>query len=231
MIVGVVDYRAGNLTSVVKALVAVGATPRVVQQSAGLTGANAIVVPGVGHFDATRELDEEDRRMIAAHVRNGVPLLGICLGMQWLFEGSDEAPDLPGLGVFDGVCRGLKPATSVPPTGSVPSTATLWRSRALARDTVLKVPHVGWNSLERTGAPSRLLDGLPSGVAAYFTHSYAAPVGDGAVARTTHGSAFASVVERGRVFGTQFHPEKSGTAGLHMLRRFIDVAREAGAQC
>jgi glutamine amidotransferase len=105
VIVAVVDYRAGNLTSVVKALAAVGATPRVVTRSAGLAGASAIVVPGVGHFDATRELDDEDRRVIGGHVRDGVPLLGICLGMQWLFEGSDEAPGLPGLGVFGRRCQ------------------------------------------------------------------------------------------------------------------------------
>ena len=108
MIVGVVDYRAGNLTSVIKALAAAGATTRVVARSAGLTGAHAIVVPGVGHFDATRVLDQEDRRVIGGYVRSGVPLLGICLGMQWLFEGSEEAPDLPGLGVFAGRCTKMK---------------------------------------------------------------------------------------------------------------------------
>ena len=203
MIVAVVDYRAGNLTSVTKALGAVGATTRVVARSAGLTGAHAIVVPGVGHFDATRVLDQEDRRVIGGYVRAGVPLLGICLGMQWLFDGSEEAPDLPGLGVFAGRC--------------------------------IKYPHVGWNTLEATGRPSRLLDGLLAGVTAYFTHSYAAPDGEGTVARTTHGVTFASVVERqlerGSVFGTQFHPEKSGAAGVEMLRRFLEVAREANVQC
>ena len=210
MIVAVVDYRAGNLTSVVKALAAAGATPRVVTRSAGLTGAQAIVVPGVGHFGATRVLDEEDRRVIGGHVRAGVPLLGICLGMQWLFEGSDEAPDLPGLGVFTGRCT------------------KLW-------DVPFKIPHVGWNTLEATGRPSRILDGLPAGVTAYFTHSYAAPDGEGTVARTTHGVTFVSLVEsnagRRRVFGTQFHPEKSGAAGVQMLRRFVEVAREANVQC
>ncbi|HUR20143.1 MAG TPA: hypothetical protein VMZ90_04995, partial [Vicinamibacterales bacterium] len=99
----------------------------------------------------------------------------------------------------------------------------------------IKIPHVGWNTLETTGPPSRLLEGLPAGVTAYFTHSYAAPDGEGTVARTTHGSTFASVVEsspeRGRVFGTQFHPEKSGAVGLQMLRRFVELAREAGVPC
>ena len=221
MIVGVVDYRAGNLTSVVKALGAAGATTRVVTRAAGLTGVHAIVVPGVGHFDATRVLDEEDRRVIGGYLRAGVPLLGICLGMQWLFEGSDEAPDLPGLGVFAGRCTPLQ---------NVARPGSQGRERE-----VVKIPHVGLNTLEVTGRPSRLLDGLPAGVTAYFTHSYAAPDGEGTVARTTHGVTFASVVEgrveRGRVFGTQFHPEKSGAAGVQMLRRFVEVAREANVQC
>ena len=210
MIVAVVDYRAGNLTSVVKALSAAGATPRVVTRSAGLTGARAIVVPGVGHFDATGVLDQDDRRVIAGHVQAGVPLLGICLGMQWLFEGSDEAPHMSGLGILAGRCAGL---------------------RRTAYGLPIKIPHVGWNTLEVTGRRSRLLDGLPDGSTAYFTHSYAAPDGEATVARTTHGVTFASVVESGRVFGTQFHPEKSGAAGVEMLRRFVDVARGAGVQC
>ena len=115
-----------------------------------------------------------------------MPLFGICLGLQWLFEGSDEDPDVPGLGVIAGRCRRL------PPT--------------------LKVPHVGWNSLE-IRRPSRLLDGHRAGTQAYFTHSYAADITPEAVATTTHAAPFASVVETDRVFGVQFHPEKSGTAG------------------
>ena len=214
MIVAVVDYRACNLTSVVKALVAAGASPRVVTRTADLAGANAIVVPGVGHFMATAALSEDDRRVIGAYVQAGVPLLGICLGMQWLFEGSEEAPGQPGLGVFAGKCTRMDRRD--------PSDA-------------IKIPHVGWNTLEPTGRESRLLRGVPDGATAYFTHSYAAPEGDGTVARTTHGVTFASVVEsraeRGRVFGTQFHPEKSGSTGIGMLRRFVEVAREANIQC
>jgi imidazole glycerol-phosphate synthase subunit HisH len=222
VIVAVVDYRAGNLTSVVKALTAAGASPRVVTRSAGLAGAGAIVVPGVGHFAATRELDDEDRRVIAGYVQKGLPLLGICLGMQWLFEGSDEAPELEGLGLFEGRCANMKIGR---PLGSADDGA------AEATPYALKIPHVGWNTLERTGRPSRLLDGLPPGTTAYFTHSYAAPESDATVARTVHAGSFASVVERGRVFGTQFHPEKSGATGLELLRRFVAVAREAAVQC
>jgi glutamine amidotransferase len=254
VIVAVVDYRAGNLASVVKALAAAGATPRVVTRTAGLTGADAIVVPGVGHFDAARVLDEGDRRVIAAHVQAGVPLLGICLGMQWLFEGSDESPGAPGLGVFAGRSARMERGVGALENQRALRTdrGALENQRALRTDSYvarhvarpgsqgrddardddgIKIPHVGWNTLEPTGRPSRILEGLPAGVTAYFTHSYAAPVGEDTVARTTHGATFASVVERGRVFGTQFHPEKSGAAGVHMLRRFVDIAREAGVQC
>jgi glutamine amidotransferase len=105
------------------------------------------------------------------------------------------------------------------------------RGFSRAEPAPIKVPHVGWNTLEATGRPSRLLAGLPEGVAAYFTHSYAALEGEDTVARTTHGVTFASVVERGRVFGTQFHPEKSGAAGVQMLARFVELSREANTRC
>ena len=132
-----------------------------------------------------------------------MPLLGICLGLQWLFDGSDEAPDLPGLGLFPGRCAVI--------TGDV------------------KVPHVGWNTLDRTlqAHPPRVLDGIAAGAFAYFTHSYAAPVVDASVATTTHGMPFSAAVERDRVFGAQFHPEKSGRAGLRLLANFLALAREA----
>lgn len=215
MIVAVVDYQAGNLTSVVKALGAAGATPRVVTRTSNLSGASAIVVPGVGHFEATRALDDGDRKVIGGYVGAGVPLLGICLGMHWLFEGSDEAPDLPGLGLFKGRCVRLN----------------VTRPGSQGRGE-LKIPHVGWNTLDTTpNAESKLLAGLPAGVNAYFTHSYAAPASDVTVAETTHGATFASVVERGTVFGTQFHPEKSGATGIQILRRFVAIAREVNRQC
>lgn len=201
MTIGLVDYGAGNLTSVVKGLTAVGAAVRVVSDPAEVGGFDAIVIPGVGHFSATRALGAEWRAAIVTRLDAGLPLLGICLGMQWLFEGSDEAPDLPGLGRLQGHCFRLP-------------------------DDV-KVPHVGWNTLERTGTTSRLLDGLPAGAMAYFTHSFAAPSGAAAVAMTTHGAPFASAVERGHVFGTQFHPEKSGVAGLRLLENFVAAARGA----
>jgi glutamine amidotransferase len=131
-----------------------------------------------------------------------VPLLGVCLGMQWLFEGSDEAPAAAGLGLFSG------------------------RSRRIADG--VKVPHAGWNQLDRRGRPSRLLAGLPVGATIYFSHSFVIPpVGD-AVAITIHGGAFTSVVERGAVFGVQGHPEKSGRVGLRLLANFVAIARGGG---
>ena len=201
MKIALIDYRAGNLTSVAKGLSAAGAEVRIVRSPVDLDDGGAIVVPGVGHFAATDSLDEEWRRVLRQAIESGTPLLGICLGLQWLFEGSDEAPDSTGLGVFSGRCFEL--------TGDV------------------KVPHVGWNTLDATSRSSRLLDGLTQPASAYFTHSFAAPIVDDTTAITTHGVQFASVVERGRVAGVQFHPEKSGTAGLRLLANFLAMVREA----
>jgi len=201
--IALVDYGAGNLTSVVKGFRAVGADIRIVDTLEGLDGAAAIVVPGVGHFNATASLGPEWQRQIAGHIHNGTPLLGICLGLQWLFEGSEEAPELPGIGMMAGRCFRL--------SGDV------------------KVPHVGWNTLDNTSSHSRLLGGLPAGASAYFTHSYAAPLGPDTAAATTHGVPFAAAVERGRTFGVQFHPEKSGATGLAVLRNFLRVVQEGGS--
>lgn len=202
MTIVVTDYGAGNLASVCKALAFVGAPPTLASTSAEMAGAHAIIVPGVGHFNAMRGLDDGWRDAIAGAVARGVPLLGICLGMQWLFDGSTEAPLVPGLGVLAGTSDSLP--------GNV------------------KVPHVGWNTLERTGRESVLLKGIVDEAAVYFTHSYAAPVTEAAVTTTTHGSAFASTVESDRVFGVQWHPEKSGTVGLAVLSNFVAFARRAG---
>ncbi len=196
-VVALVDYGAGNLASVRKALAHLGAAVRDARTPADLDGAAAILVPGVGHFQATVALDEPWRRAVGALVANGVPLVGICLGMQWLFEGSAEAPEVPGLGLLPG--------------------------RAARLDGDVKVPHVGWNALA-IARTSWLLAGVPDGAQAYFTHSYAAPVTADCAATTTHGVTFASAVERNGVAGVQFHPEKSGDAGLRILRNFLDRA-------
>ena len=192
--IALIDYGAGNLTSVRKGFAAAGAelyTPRTPRD---LSRASGVVVPGVGHFTATAALGKEWRLAIHRSLDRGIRLFGICLGQQWLFEGSEEDPHVPGLGVIKGWCRRL------PPT--------------------LKVPHVGWNSLD-IEKPSRLLAGIESGTQAYFTHSYAAEITPEAVATTTHATPFASVVETDLLFGVQFHPEKSGNAGIQMLRNFV----------
>jgi glutamine amidotransferase len=201
--IALIDYGAGNLTSVRKGLAAAGAEFFTPDRPVDLDQAAGIVVPGVGHFGATRRIEENWRQAILLAVRRGAPLLGICLGLQYLFEGSDEAPDLTGLGVLSGRCTRL------------PST--------------VKVPHVGWNGL-RIIRPSRLLDGIAGGSQVYFTHSYAAPVTADCVAAAEHGATFAAVVERENVFGVQFHPEKSGDTGLRVLRSFVQITRFPNSQ-
>ena len=193
--IALIDYGAGNLTSVKKALAAVGADVRVPAQPSDLADAQGVIVPGVGHFGATRRLEGEWTEAILARVGEGRPLLGICLGMQWLFEESDEAPDVPGLGLLGGRCFKL-PASGV------------------------KIPHVGWNDLAVVrSAP--IIDGIDSGSQVYFTHSYVAPETGDTAATAEHGSRFAAVVQRGYIAGVQFHPEKSGEAGLQILRNFL----------
>jgi len=199
--IALIDYGAGNLTSVKKALAAVGADFFVPDEPGALIGARGVVVPGVGHFGATRALDRAWVDAILGLVGDGKPLLGICLGMQWLFEGSDEAPDCPGLGVLGGRCRRL----NVPPEGR------------------LKIPHVGWNSLEPR-LDLGIIEGVPAGAQVYFTHSFVAPLTGDTVAATEHGERFASVVQRGQIAGVQFHPEKSGEVGLRILQNWLALA-------
>jgi glutamine amidotransferase len=199
-VIALVDYGAGNLTSVRKALTSLGADFVVPSSPEECASARGVIVPGVGNFGATARLDAPWRRVIDDAVKSGRPLFGICVGMQWLFEGSDEAPDVPGFGAMAGRIARLD--------GDA--------------DQRLKVPHVGWNSLDFRGT-ARLLRGLTSGAQVYFTHSYAAPVTTECVASTTHANTFASVVERDNIFGVQFHPEKSGDAGLTILRNFLEV--------
>lgn len=195
--IALIDYGAGNLASVRKAFRALGADVMTPQAPSELTGIRGIVVPGVGHFGATAAIDDKWRRAIREAVDRDVALLGICLGMQWLYERSAEAPTLAGLGWFEGCCERFTPDGAA-----------------------LKIPHVGWNGLDEPRDA-----GLMSGVAArsqvYFTHSYFAPVTPDAAATTTYGQTFAAAVERGRIAGVQFHPEKSGETGLHILRNWI----------
>ena len=201
--IAIIDYGAGNVTSVTKAFQHLGANPRTARDAGGIHKANGIVVPGVGHFARTTAIDPTMRRALLRAIERRIPLLGICLGLHWLFEGSTEAANATGLGVFKGRC------TELP--GS--------------RD--IKVPHVGWNAIEVTANGTQLLRDLERGSYAYFCHSYAAGCGDRTTATTSHGETFSSVVEQDNVFGVQFHPEKSGAAGLQVLRNFLRVCTEA----
>jgi glutamine amidotransferase len=194
--VAVIDYRAGNLTSVRKALLASGADPIVAEGPGDIDDADAVIVPGVGHFAATAAIGDDMRTALRARAEAGRPMLGICLGLQFLFAGSEEAPGLEGLALMTGRC-GLLPPT-------------------------VKVPHVGWNTIDRQ-RDSALLEGVADRAYMYFTHSYAAPVGEGCVAVTVHGEPFAAVVEHRGVYGVQFHPEKSGEPGLRVLRNFVSL--------
>ena len=196
--IALIDYGAGNLTSVRKALAAVGAEVQIPRVPSEVESAQGVIVPGVGNFQQTAALDRDWRDAIIGAIERGRPLLGICLGLQWMFEGSTEAPDCEGLSLMSGQCDRLE--------GTWP----------------LKVPHVGWNALEFP-RPSRLFEGIREGSQFYFTHSYAAPITQDAVAVTNHGASFASAVERGQVFGVQFHPEKSGDVGLRVLKNFLDA--------
>ena len=203
-----IDYRAGNLTSVRKALTALEANFSIPNSPAELTEAKGIIVPGVGHFSATKTLIGAWKSAILERVAAGTPLLGICVGMQWLFEGSDEAPSIPGLGVMKGQCFRLVGQS----------------------DRRLKVPHVGWNVIQPVPArPGRLLKGIPPDSQVYFTHSYASPITSDCAAITTHGEPFASAVEREHIFGVQFHPEKSSQTGLRVLKNFLDVCQQKGS--
>ena len=196
--IAIVDYKAGNLASVAKALDHLGFPCQVTSDPGALARAAKIVLPGVGHFAATAELGRSGLGdAIAQAIARGVPFLGICVGMQWMFAGSEEAPDVPGLGLFPGRCARFAAG--------------------------VKVPHVGWNRIRRTGS-SRLLEGIAPDAFVYYTHSYRAPVAGGAVAVTDYGDEFAAVVERDSVFGVQFHPEKSADAGLRLLRNFCEIA-------
>jgi imidazole glycerol-phosphate synthase subunit HisH len=199
-VIALVDYGAGNLTSVRKALAAIGADAWTPSVPGELGRAHGIVVPGVGHFDSTRALTEDWRTAIRTMVDDGIPLLGICVGLQWLFEGSTEAPDAKGMSLLKGTCFNFTERIG----------------------TRLKVPHVGWNSIVLPRA-TRLMAGVKEGSQVYFTHSYAAPVTDDAAAITEYGVEFSAAVERKNVSGVQFHPEKSGDVGLKILSNWLHV--------
>lgn len=192
--IAIVDYRAGNLTSVKKAFDHIGAEAAITSDPEIVARAEKIVLPGVGHFAATCTLSSSGlREAITRAIQQGVPFLGICVGMQWMMESSAEAPEVIGLGIWPGMCQRFP--------------------------NVVKAPHVGWNQLE-VRHTSRLLEGIASGSFVYFTHSYRVPLLQSTVAETEYGGKFSAVVEQGSLFGVQFHPEKSGAVGLRLLENF-----------
>ncbi|MBZ5533107.1 MAG: imidazole glycerol phosphate synthase subunit HisH [Acidobacteriia bacterium] len=191
--IAIVDYGAGNISSVKKALTHLGVESQVTADPAVIAAAEKIIVPGVGHFSRCKLLNQNLRRPVLDAIAQGKPFLGICVGMQWLFAGSTESPETPGAKLFPGECERF-PAS-------------------------VKSPHVGWNQIDvRNG--SRLLRGVASGSFVYYTHSYRAPVTEGTVATSEYGGEFSAAVEHDNVFGVQFHPEKSGAAGLKVLENF-----------
>jgi glutamine amidotransferase len=197
-VIAIIDYKAGNLASVKKALdhlaveVVVTDDPNLVKQ------ADKLILPGVGHFAATAELNRRGLRgAIQERIAAGRPFLGICVGMQWMLTGSSEAPDVPGMGVIPARCE---------------------RFEANG----LKIPHVGWNRIAKV-RNSWLLNGIESGSFVYYSHSYRAPVTADTVAVTDYAGAYSAIVESENLFGVQFHPEKSGPVGLRMLQNFVEL--------
>ncbi len=195
--IAIVDYGAGNLVSVKKALDWLGEECAITSDPAQVSGATRIVLPGVGHFASTATLGRSGLRdAIGRAIGRGVPFLGICVGMQWMFARSDESPETEGLGLFQGGCERFP--------------------------TSVKSPHVGWNQLQ-VSSSARLFQGIPSSSFVYFTHSFRAPIVSATVACCEYGGSFSAAVERDRVFGVQFHPEKSGEVGLKLLSNFCAV--------
>jgi len=195
--IAIVDYRAGNLTSVKKALDHLGVESTITHDPDVVAKGDKIILPGVGHFSSTSILDECGlRAAILERLDERVPFLGVCVGMQWMFASSEEAPTITGAGLLAGRCERF-PAN-------------------------VKSPHVGWNSLICEDH-SRLFRGVTSGAFVYFTHSYRAPVVDTTVARSEYGGEFSAAVEKDHLFGVQFHPEKSGRTGMHLLKNFCEL--------
>jgi len=200
--IAVLDYGMGNLHSVARAIERVGGSAEVTDDTATVARAGALVVPGVGHFGACmRNLARHGfDQSVREFAGSGRPRVGVCVGLQVLFEGSEEDP-AEGLGLLPGSSRRL-------PAG-------------------VKVPHMGWNEVEWL-APHPYAAGVPSGTRFYFVHSYAPDVDPGStVGATEHGRPFSAAVARGNVFATQFHPEKSGEAGLQLYEAFVKEAAAA----
>lgn len=194
--ISILDYGAGNLRSVQNTLAEIGAEYELVRDAAGLERATKIILPGVGHFgQMMRAFDAmRVRQALLDRIRAGVPFLGICLGLQALFQGSEEAPDERGLGLFEGVIRRF-------PVGA-------------------RVPHMGWNQIAPRPSSKLVRDANPY---LYFAHSYYAPLNDATSATCNYGLDYTAVLESGNIYGVQFHPEKSGPLGLRIVRNFVEL--------
>ncbi len=195
--IALLDYGAGNVGSVLKAIRYLGFPSEVVSDPRQLLAAEKIVLPGQGHFGnmlkalAAKGAVDALRQALTA----GKPYLGICLGLQALYAGSDEAPEIPGLGIISG--------------------------RARRFEGIFKVPHIGWNQLAiRPRSP--VFRGVTDGSFVYYCHSYYAPVTEETAARTEYGTPYAAAIEKGPIWAVQFHPEKSGEVGLQVLRNFLE---------
>ncbi len=197
--ISIVDYGAGNLRSVQNTLAEVGAPYLLVDDIEGVRKATKLILPGVGHFgQMMRALDAMRlRQTLLDRMGAGVPFLGICLGLQALFEASEEAPEVHGLALYRSTVRRFG-------------------------EDAPRVPHMGWNELEPI-ATSRLLEGTGERPYVYFAHSYYAPVTEATAATCTYTLPYTAVLESGNVFGVQFHPEKSGQLGLQIMRNFVDM--------
>jgi imidazole glycerol phosphate synthase glutamine amidotransferase subunit len=200
MKVTIVDYGAGNVPSVERALQRLGADSERTNSPENISKAEALLLPGVGHYAAlVRALDEKQLRApLVDAIHRGVPFLGICLGLQVLFKSSEEAAQLHGLNILPGFVSALPPN--------------------------VKLPHMGWNQLEQE-RESSLLAGIDAGAYFYFAHSYAALDSSGAAAATcAYGTEFAAVIEQKNIYAVQFHPEKSGAPGARVLQNFLRIA-------
>jgi len=202
MKVTLIDYGAGNVASVERALHRLGAQSHRASTAECINNAEALILPGVGHYAALiRALDERQMRAaLLQAIEQGVPFLGVCLGLQALYQHSEEAPELAGLSLFPG--------------------------RVAALPSQVKLPHMGWNQLQ-VKQNSRLLQNIPADAYFYFAHSYAAVIDQTpgpCVATCTHGAEFAAVIERQKLYAVQFHPEKSGTPGAQLLQNFLRLA-------
>jgi imidazole glycerol phosphate synthase glutamine amidotransferase subunit len=197
-VIAVVDYGAGNLRSVTNVLDLLQAKYQVVCDASSIAGASKVLLPGVGHFgQLSSAIDQLDlRSALIDSISAGVPYLGICLGMQVLFSGSDESPESLGLGIFNASVHKF--------------------------ETSERIPHMGWNTLESQG-PSLLVNASQVRERAYFAHSYYCPAVPSTTFTCEYGSVFSAVVEHNNVFGVQFHPEKSAQFGVGVIRKFVGL--------